>query len=188
MNTKKIRIMLLCTLLFILTGCSSDNKSLNGKYVSTFGDGTYYNFDKNGNYSSNQQYDESVQGTTGKYTIDDDGLITIQISENHTSTIGYFYKNYICSLWTGVLPKNNNDETIITCQIGVEENSLQLSYTFNNDGTFAYNVNTNDEVVETKLGTYSVEDERVVCVEEDNIITTFINTENGVYSIDYSKE
>lgn len=67
-------------------------------------------------------------------------------------------------------------------------NNITFEYQFNEDNTYEYTVTSNEEIVNTESGTYSINGNRVICTSEENVATTFFNTDNGVFCVEYAKE
>ena len=190
-------VFLLC--LLGLTGCKTDKNTFDGKYVSASDLPIYYEFSKDGTYTTN--YYEIVGEDWydyGTYSIEDNKLILFQ-GEDLDSEVefGYIYKDTICSKWEGKLPlKNETEESYIQYNSGTYLTEFQ----FKKDGTFevkrmrcakeicGYGHDHNYEVYETETGTYKVNKNKVTCEKEDGTITTFYDTDDGVYGVNYIKE
>ena len=97
--------------------------------------------------------------------------------------VGILYNNYICIIWNGLLPKTYEDTTI-TNTLG----DLLLTYNFKEDKSYEYTVTSSNEIVNTENGTYTVNDNEVICTKEDGVVTTFISEEDKVFCIEYVKE
>lgn len=186
-------IMLLLIILW-LSACSAHDKKIDGKYVSIYNESSYLVFDKNGSFT-NSLWNITNNGITTiddrfVYTIDENNIITAidtteyegQDSLNEYE-IGILYKDYICILWEGVLSKTYKDTTI-TNTLG----DLILTYNFKEDKTYEYTVTSNNEIVHTENGTYTINGKEVVCISEDGVTTTFISAEDKVFCIEYVKE
>ena len=65
---------------------------------------------------------------------------------------------------------------------------LNLTYNLKEDNTYVYTVTSDGEVVHTENGTYSINNDEVICTNDDNINTTFINIDDKTYCIEYVKE
>ncbi len=79
------------------------------------------------------------------------------------------YKEYICVGWNGTLSSEYED-TSLTNTLG----DLNLAYNLKKDKTYEYTVTSDDEVVHTENGTYSINNNEVVCTNTENKVTTFI--------------
>lgn len=184
-----------CSFIFImvflvilgLSGCSSHEKTLDGKYISTFDNSLYYNFTQNDKYSTNinneiwEIHDYSYSGT---YEIVENKITLLTDSSNNSKIeLGYIYDKYIGSWWNGILP-NTYEDTTITNTLG----DLLLTYDFKEDKSYEYTVTSNNEIVNTENGTYTVNDNEVICTKEDGVVTTFISEEDKVFCIEYVKE
>ncbi len=185
-------VMLLLILLG-LSACSSHNKTIDGKYVSIYNESSYLIFNKDGSFE-NSLWNITNNGATTIddrfiYTIDEDRMITAidtteyegQDSLNEYE-IGILYKDYICILWYGILPINHTNTTVKST-IG----DLTLIFNFKEDKSYEYTV-INNEIVHTENGTYTVNDNEVVCTSQDGVITTFVSIEDKVFCIEYVKE
>lgn len=183
-NNTKIIISVFCFILLGLTACTSNQKVIEGKYISTFDSSVYYIFSKDNTYTTNYEWDSTSDCSQGSYTITD-GKITLfgNKDKNYELNIGYIYGNYIGSWWNGTLSKSYENATL-TSMLG----DLSLEYNFNEDKTYEYTVTSDGEVVHTENGTYSINGNEVICINEDNVTTTFFNTDNGVFCVEYTKE
>ncbi len=188
-----IFIMLFLSILG-LSGCSSNHKTLDGKYVSIYNETSYLIFNKDGSFT-NSLWNDINNGTSTTtnnfiYTVDDYNVITAvdtTIYEGEKSLkeyeVGILYNNYICIIWNGLLPKTYEDTTI-TNTLG----DLLLTYNFKEDKSYEYTVTSSNEIVNTENGTYTVNDNEVICTKEDGVVTTFISEEDKVFCIEYVKE
>lgn len=168
-----------------LSACSSQTKVLNGKYYSAFNNELYYTFDGE-NYSTNNLWEDIdiVDSGSGTYTVKDNKIITyINKDEKHQRELGFIYDNYIVSLWEGVLSKTYKDTTI-TNTLG----NLILTYNFKEDKTYEYTVTSDNEIIHTENGTYTINGKEVVCTSEKSVVTTFIGAEDKGFCIEYVKE
>lgn len=177
-----------------LSGCSSHETTLDGKYVSIYDESKYLIFDNGGSFK-NSLWNVTNNGTTTInnnfiYSIDENNIITAvdttKYEGNDSSNkyeIGILYKNYICIMWKGTLSKTYKNATI-TNTLG----DLLLTYNFKEDKSYEYTVTSNNEIVNTEHGTYTVNDNEVICTSEDNVTTTFISEEDKVFCIEYVKE
>ena len=184
------------TLLIVLglSACSSHERTIDAKYVSIFDNSSYLIFDKNGSIK-NSLWNVTNNGTTSIadsfiYNIDEDNIITaIDTTEYEGQdslneyVIGILYKDYIGHIWNGNLPQNYDDATI-TDTLG----DLFRTYNFREDKSYEYVVISNNETVHNETGTYTINDNEVVCVNEEGLIMTFINAEDKVFCIEYAKE
>lgn len=183
---KVLKTIILCMsfFCFILSACSSKD-SINGKYVSVYNDEIYYDFDDNNNFTTNDVWFDSLEICNGKYEIDN-GFITLYGNNDGKSTfyLGYYYNNYICSKWDGIMPKDYDNSTI-TCEI---DENMTLIYYFYNDKTYKYSALEKDEIVHEEIGNYTIEDNKVICVNSKGENVTFINEGDNIFCIDYIKE
>ena len=177
-NTKSI-ISVFCFILLGLIACTSNSKVIEGKYVSIYDESTYLSFNKDGSLISSLWT-----------TIDENNIITAidtteyeGQSELNKYEIGIMYKEYICIGWNGTLSSEYED-TSLTNTLG----DLNLAYNLKKDKTYEYTVTSDDEVVHTENGTYSINNNEVVCISENGQISTFVNIENNTYCIEYVKE
>lgn len=198
---KKLTIIFLnfCFLFLGLTACNSqEEKEITGTYVSVYDKSDYLVFDKDGTFINSMWTITSNGNTTiqdcFEYTINDNGLIiaidtTEYAGQNSFKEyeIGYLYEDYICSLWEGNLPKDYTDTTISYEFEFVDEEYI-FTYTFKNDMTYEYTASSNEEILETKAGTYLIDKNTVTCTSENNNVITFINADNKSYCIEYTKE
>ncbi len=183
-NNTKIIISVFCFMLLGLTACTSNQKVIEGKYVSTFDGSVYYIFSKNNTYTTNYEWDITVDCSQGSYAITDDKITLFgNKDKNYELNIGYIYDNYIGSWWSGTLSKSY-ENTTLTSILG----DLNLEYSFKEDKTYEYTVTSNEEVVNTEIGTYSIIDNKVICTSEDGVTTTFINAGDKVFCVEYIKE
>ena len=185
MKTKNTTVILFIGILLLsLTSCSTNPKVIEGKYISTFDDSIYYIFSKDNTYTTNYTWDTTVDCSQGSYTITDDKITLFgNKDEKYELNIGYIYDNYIGSWWNGILSKSY-ENTTLTSRLG----DLNLEYNFNEDKTYEYTVTSNGEVVHTENGTYSINNDEVICTNFENKVTTFINADNNIYCIEYIKE
>ena len=105
-------------------------------------------------------------------------------NKDYSMNLGFIYKDYICYSWDGTLPMTDKN-TSVTMAIS---DNLILSVKFEEDNTYVYTVTSNGEIVHTENGTYSINDNEVICTNEDNVNTTFINIYDKTYCIEYVKE
>lgn len=186
-------IMLLLIVLG-LSACSSHDKTIDGRYVSIYDESSYLIFDKDGSFKNSLWNITSNGNTTINdnfvYTIDENNIITAIDTTEYAGQdslneyeIGILYKDYICILWNGALSQTYKD-TIITTTIG----DLLLTFNLKKDKSYEYTVTSNNEIVNTENGTYTINGNEVVCTSEDGVIITFITTDEKVFSIEYVKE
>lgn len=192
-NIKAI-ISILCFLILGLTACSSNKETIVGKYINVYNESNYIVFNEDGSFIDNFLTTTSKGNTTISdnyiYQIDDDGLITI-IDTNeyefqdslHEYELGWLYKNYIGSLWSGTLPTKNEDTTI-TCVL----NDFTCKYHFKDDKTYELNTVSNNETVNTENGTYSINGDEVICTNDEGETTTFVFSDGTIYCAEYVKE
>lgn len=184
MRQNRFFIVLLLIILG-LSACSSQTQALSGKYCSVYNSEIYYTFSGEQYYTNNLWEDISITDSGNGTYVNKDKKIIIYINgdENYQYELGYIYKEYICSLWDGILPMSYCEATI-TNILG----DLILKFNFKKDKSYEYTVTSNNEIVHTEIGTYTVNDNKVVCIGEDGITTTFISAEGKVFSIEYIKE
>ena len=193
-NNTKIIISVFCFILLGLTACTSNPKGIEGKYVSIYDESTYLIFNKDGSLISSLwttiENGESIPQDCFRYSIDENNIITaIDTTEYEGQNelnkyeIGIMYKDYICIKWNGTL-SNEYEDTSLTNTLG----DLNLTYNLKEDNTYEYTVTSEGEVVHTENGTYSINDNEVICTNEDKQVTTFINIEDNIYCIEYVKE
>lgn len=188
-----IFIMLFLSILG-LSGCSSHEKTLDGKYVSIYDESKYLIFDNDGSFK-NSLWNVTNNGTTTInnnfiYSIDENNIITAvdttKYEGNDSSNkyeIGILYKNYICIMWKGTLSKTYKNATI-TNTLG----DLLLTYNFKEDKSYEYTVTSNNEIVHTENGKYIINDREVIVTSEEGVQITFISEEDKVFCIEYVKE
>lgn len=184
MKTKNtIVILFIGILLFSLSACTSNQKAIEGRYVSTFDGSVYYTFSKDNTYATNYEWD-TIDCSQGSYIITDNKITLFSNKDkNYELNIGYIYDNYIGSWWNGTL-SNEYEDTSLTNTLG----DLNLTYNLKKDKTYEYTVTSDGEIVHTENGTYSINDNEAICTNENNINTTFINVEGNIYCIEYVKE
>lgn len=186
-------IMLLLIVLG-LSACSSQKQKLSGKYIDIYDETHYVSFDKDGTFIDNFLTTTSKGNTSISdfyvYKIDDNGLITIIDTTEYEGQntldeyqLGILYKNYIGAFWNGVLSITYKNTTI-TNTVG----DLLLTFNFKEDKSYVYTVTSNNEIVHTENGTYTINDNEVVCTSEDGVVTTFISADGKVFCIEYVKE
>ncbi|EOS33456.1 hypothetical protein C807_00295 [Lachnospiraceae bacterium 28-4] len=186
-------IMLLLIVLG-LSACSSQKQKLSGKYIDIYDETHYVSFDKDGTFIDNFLTTTSKGNTSISdfyvYKIDDNGLITIIDTTEYEGQntldeyqLGILYKNYIGAFWNGVLSITYKNTTI-TNILG----DLILTYNFKEDKTYEYTVTSNNKIVHTENGTYTINGKEVVCTSEEGVVTTFINADDKVFCIEYVKE
>ena len=76
------------------------------------------------------------------------------------------------------------EDVAITNTIG----GLQHTYDFREDKSYEYAVTSNNEIVHTENGIYTVNGNEAVCTSEESVITTFISADDKVFCIEYVKE
>lgn len=186
-------IMLLLIVLG-LSACSSQKQKLSGKYIDIYDETHYVSFDKDGTFIDNFLTTTSKGNTSISdfyvYKIDDNGLITIIDTTEYEGQntldeyqLGILYKNYIGAFWNGVLSITYKNTTI-TNILG----DLILTYNFKEDKTYEYTVTSNNKIVHTENGAYTINGKEVVCTSEEGVVTTFINADDKVFCIEYVKE
>ena len=194
---KRNRTFTFITLFLIVLGlsaCSSQKQKLSGKYIDIYDETHYVSFDKDGTFIDNFLTTTSKGNTSISdfyvYKIDDNGLITIIDTTEYEGQntldeyqLGILYKNYIGAFWNGVLSITYKNTTI-TNILG----DLILTYNFKEDKTYEYTVTSNNKIVHTENGTYTINGKEVVCTSEEGVVTTFINADDKVFCIEYVKE
>lgn len=184
-RTFKYIMLLLITL--GLSACSSRDKAIEGKYISTFDNSLYYEFSKNYKYSTNvnnETWEIPDYSFSGTYEVIEDKITLLTDSSNEAVIeLGYKYNNYIGSWWEGILSKTY-ENTTITYTLG----DLILTYNFKEDKSYEYVVISNDEIVHIENGIYTINGNEVVCTSEDGVTITFIKTEDKVFCVEYVKE
>ena len=195
MKTKNIIVILfICILLLSLTACDSNKKTIEGKYISIYDESNYLIFNKDGSLISslwtNIKNGESIPQDCFRYSIDENNIITAIDTTKYEGQdelnkyeIGIMYKEYICISWNGTLSNKYEDVSLINT-IG----DLNLTYNLKEDKTYEYTVTSDGEIVYTENGTYSINNDEVICTNEDNVNTTFININDKTYCIEYVKE
>lgn len=193
-NNTKIIISVFCFILLGLTACTSNSKGIEGKYVSIYDESTYLIFNKDGSLISSLwntiENGESIPQDCFRYSIDENNIITaIDTTEYEGQNelnkyeIGIMYKDYICIKWNGTL-SNEYEDTSLTNTLG----DLNLTYNLKEDNTYEYTVTSDGEVVHTENGTYSINNNEVICTNEDKKVTTFVEIDDNIYCIEYAKE
>ena len=195
MKTKNtIVILFICILLLSLTACDSNKKTIEGKYISIYDKSNYLIFNKDGSLISslwtNIKNGESIPQDCFRYSIDENNIITAIDTTKYEGQdelnkyeIGIMYKEYICISWNGTLSNKYENVSLINT-IG----DLNLTYNLKEDKTYEYTVTSDGEIVYTENGTYSINNDEVICTNEDNVNTTFINIDDKTYCIEYVKE
>lgn len=195
MKTKKTTIIIaMCVSILSLTSCGTKN-AIDAKYLSIYNDGNYLIFSKDGSFQNNW-WTTSNNGTTKisdcyAYTIDKTGVITVVDTTEYEGQeqpdeieIGRMYKDYICIKWSGTIPKDYTDTTL-TSTLGED---LTLTFTLREDKTYELIVTSNSEITDEENGTYSINDNEVICTSNTGEITTFVNIEGDPYCVEYVKE
>lgn len=193
-NCTFILIILLLTVLG-LSSCSSQKQELTGKYRDICNETHYLSFNEDGSFIDNFLTTIS-EGKTSVldcyiYKINDSGLITVIDTTEYEGQdtldeyeLGWLYNGSIGIWLDGMLPINEI-QTSISCSL----NGYEFEFHFDsNNKTYRHTTILEGEIMSTENGTYTVEDNEVVCTNEDGVIRTFINAEDKVFSIDYIKE
>ncbi len=184
-KNRRFSFMMLLLIVLGLSDCSSQTTDLSGKYISTFNNEIYYIFNGE-NYSTNNLWKDINITDNGKgtYIIKDGKIITyINEDENYQYELGYMYDNYIVSLWEGILPKTY-ENTVITYSLG----DLLLSIYFKDNKSYEYKITSNNEIIYTENGAYTINENEIICTSEEGVITTFISADDKVFCIEYVKE
>lgn len=195
-NNTKIIISIFCSILLGLTACTSKPKTIEGKYVSIYDKSTYLEFGKDGSLVSSMwtviENGENIPQDCFRYSIDENNIITaIDTTEYFGQEeldeyeICIMYKDYICISWTGNISKSYENFTITR---EIPDAGIICRQNFKDDKTYENTVTSNGEVVQTKNGTYSINNNEVICTYNDGTITTFIDIKGNTYSIEYVKE
>ena len=186
MKIKKATVILVIGILLLsLTSCSINKTTIDGKYINTLNESIYYEFSNDNSYSTNNACDMPIDSSSGSYTITDNELILYaNNNEDYSMNLGFVYKDYICSSWGGVLPMTDKNTSVSMTLV----DNLILSIEFKEDNTYVYTVTSNGEVVHTENGTYSINNNEVVCTNEDKKVTTFVEVDDNIYCIEYVKE
>lgn len=194
-NKKMIRTLLMFALLLIMTSCASKNKTIEAKYVSLYDKTSYLMFNKDGSFV-NSLWTETNNGTEivrdcFTYSVDKNNIITATDTTEYEGKnelaeyeIGILYKDYICVSCDGVLPKEYAN-TSISSKLSED---LILTYLLKAEQTYEFIVSSNDKILSTENGTYSINGNEVVCTSSDGIITTFVDIRGNTYCIEYIKE
>lgn len=194
-NNTKIIISVFCFILLGLTACSSNQKTIEGKYVSIYDKSTYLLFNKDGSVVSDMwttiENGENIPKECFQYSIDKNNIITAVDTTEYegqssptTYEIGYLYEDYICYKYDGELPISKANTTVISDLLG----DIRFCFAFKEDKTYEYTVTSNGEVVNTEYGTYSTNGNKTICTNNVGTVTTFFNTDNGVLCIEYTKD
>lgn len=177
-----------------LSACSSQKQEILGKYIDIY-DGTHYlSFNEDGTFVDNFLTTTSKGNTNISnnyiYQIDDNGFITIIDTTEYELQdeldkydFGWLYDDKIGKWLNGELP-TNDIETSVFCLL----NGYEFKFYFKEDKSYEYTVTSNNEIVHTENGMYTINDNEIVCISEDGATTTFINTEDKVFCIEYVKE
>lgn len=193
-NNTKIIISVFCFILLGLTACTSSPKAIEGKYVSIYDESNYLIFNKDGSLINSLwttiENGKSIPQDCFQYSINENNIITaIDTTEYEGQDelnkyeIGIMYKEYICISWNGTLSSEYED-TSLTNTLG----DLNLTYNLKEDNTYVYTVTSDGEVVHTENGTYSMNNNEVICTNDNKKKTTFISVGDNIYSIEYVKE
>jgi len=189
-------VVLLC--LLGLTGCGTDKNTLEGKYVGV-GTKIYYEFSKDGTYATNyyeiDDYGKELDDMGvnwydyGTYNIDGNKLVLFQGNDSDNDfdglEFGYIYKGNICSKWEGKLPIKLQDSEI-SSRVA---DDLVFKVYFMQEGSYRYiGISGSDDINEIFTGTYEVNKNKVECKNEEGLVTTFYDTDDGIYGVEYIKE
>lgn len=195
MKIKNTTIILFMSILILsLTSCNSNKKIIDGKYVSIYDKSTYLIFDKDGSVISNMwtvlEDGENIPRDCFQYSIDENNIITAIDTTKYEGQeelkkyeIGIMYKEYICLSWKGTLP-NKYEDTSLTRTV----EGLNSTCNLKKDRTYEYIVTHDGKVVYNGNGTYLINNGEVICTNDNNINSTFINIDNKTYCIEYIKE
>lgn len=195
MKIKNTTIILFMSILILsLTSCNSNKKIIDGKYVSIYDKSTYLIFDKDGSVISNMwtilEDGENIPRDCFQYSIDENNIITAIDTTKYEGKeelkkyeIGIMYKEYICISWKGTLP-NKYEDTSLTRTV----EGLNSTCNLKKDKTYEYIVTYDGKVVYNGNGTYLINNGEVICTNDNNINSTFINIDDKTYCIEYIKE
>lgn len=177
-----------------LSVCSSQKQKLSGKYIDIYDETHYISFDKDGTFIDNFLTTTSKGNTSISdcyvYQIDGNDFITIINTEEYEwqdeldkYDFGWLYDDKIGKWLNGELPINDI-ETTISCLL----NGYEFKFHFKEDKTYESTTTSNNEIVHTENGTYTINGKKVVCTSEEGIVTTFIGADDKVFCIEYVKE
>lgn len=184
--------IILCLILIGIVSCSSKSNTINGTYISLYDESSYLSFNSDGSLTSSLWTDNDNKPLEHfTYSIDENGFIISTDTteyENHdellTYDIGYLYDKYICYKYDGNISYDN--ESTISYQI--PNFDVRLFFTFKPDGTYSHHATSDGKTVDAEEGTYSVNNDVITCTSNDNKITTFFNTDNGILCAEYVSE
>lgn len=193
-NIKKITISILCFLFIGLTACSSKQETIAGKYISIYDESNYLIFEKNGSVISNMwttfENGEYIPRDCIQYSIDENNMVvaidtTEYVGQDSLNEyeIGILYKDYICIKWNGS-PIRDYIDTTMTHTLG----DLVLKFELKKDKSYEFSTISYNEVVDTETGTYLIKDNEIVCTSNEGLVTTFMNIDENIYSIEYAKD
>ena len=177
-----------------LSACSSQKQELSGKYIDIYDETHYLSFNEDGIFVDNFLTTTSKGNTSISnnyvYQIDDNDFITIIDTTEYEwqdeldkYDLGWLYDDKIGKWLNGELP-TNDIETSISCLL----NGYEFKFHFKEDKSYEYTTTSNNEIVHTENGTYTINGNEVVCTSEEGVTTTFISTEDKVFCIEYIKE
>lgn len=196
-HMKQNRTFIFITLLLTILGlsaCSSQKQQLVGKYIDIYDENHYLYFSEDNTFVDNFLTTTSEGNTDISdfyiYQIDNDGFITIisKLKYEFQDSLDKYELGWLCDekigIWLDGSFPTNGIETSISCSL----NGYEFKYHFKNDKSYEHTITSNNEIIHTEKGTYSINGNEVICTSEDGIITTFINVEDKVFCIEYVKE
>lgn len=202
-----VNVITIGSLLFLLSACGSKKDELQEKYVCAFDDTIHYEFSEDGTYAKilpSLVKDGESYSLTGTYSILEDNQLLMRddMSVLYEEFDGKIYKDYLCSVWKGELPKKNEDTKIDNTEINHSGNYggkyYDLRYFFFTDGTYSFSVFQKEDpvwggdLIYSKKGTYEIEKGKVVCTNDDGTkevsATTYFTVNDEIYGIWYVAE
>ena len=177
-----------------LSACSSQKQELSGKYIDIYNETHYLIFNEDetfiDNFLTTTSKGETSISDCYVYQIDNNGFITIIDTTEYEGQdeldkydFGWLYDGKIGKWLNGELPINDN-ETTISCLL----NDYEFKFHFKENKSYEYTATSNNEIVHTENGTYTINDNEVVCTSEEGVVTTFISADDKVFCIEYIKE
>lgn len=207
-ENKIAAVIILGGMFFLLSACGPEEYKLQKRYASVFDDTEHYMFSEDAGYvrtiTSNSESGESYT-CTGTYYIDEDnGLTMFDDVDNKELLVqefsGDIYKDYLCSVWQGELPKQYEETEISHSQFAKTGCSYDLECQFHEDGTFNFrmyrdefdDISNESRDFVSKEGTYEVEKGKVICTNDDRsknlAAVTYFKANDKIYGIWYVAE